>query len=130
MIFCHTLDGNKDVYIGKNEMLAVLDGGYCGHEKSSIQKFVRTYHILNIKEKNDTEIEVTLENNKKEQTTVKIANSVNLMVGQTYEFSFYTFEEFEDTIFNIFTKAIYVSSRKTEKRAMNKLMNLSWLMIN
>ena len=115
VIFCNTLEGNRDIYFGKSEMIDALDGEYCGHEKSSLKKFVRTYHVENIKESDQYEIEVTLVNNKNEQAIIKLSNRLQFMVGKTYEFTFYTFENFEDTIVNIFSKSIYVNHHETEK---------------
>ena len=113
-ILCNTFEGNNDIYFGKREMLDALDGKYCGHEKSSIQKFVRTYHIENIQESNE-DIKVTLINNKNERATVTVLNNYNLFVGKTYEFTFYTFENFSDTISNIFENSVYVHHKETEK---------------
>ena len=115
VIFCNTLEGNRDIYFGKSEMIDALDGEYCGHEKSSLKKFVRTYHVENIKESDQYEIEVTLVDNKNERATIKFSNRLQFMVGKTYEFTFYTFENFEDTIVNIFSKSIYVNHHETEK---------------
>ena len=114
-IFCNTREGNKDIYFGKSEMLDDLDGAYCGHEKSPLKKFRRTYDILAIKKKDEANVFLTLENNQGEKATVSLVNTSDLQVGQKYEFTFYTFESFEDTITNIFAKAIYVGHKKIDK---------------
>ena len=43
IMYCNTIDGNKDVYIGNDKMLDDLNGEYCGHEKNTNKSFIRTY---------------------------------------------------------------------------------------
>lgn len=114
VILCNTLSGNRDVYIGINGMLDALDGEYCGHEKSNEKKFIRTYHIVKAYEYNDEFLYVTLKQNN-DSATVKINKTNNIVVGKTYEFSFYAFDEFKDTIENIFNYSTLLSIKETDK---------------
>ena len=114
-ILCNTEKGNKDIYFGNKEMLEKLDDTYCGHEKNKIEKFTRTYHIKEIKEIDDKTIYVTLENNKEERTSINLSNNYHLVVGKTYEFTFYTFKEIEDTMKNLFEFATITNVKETDK---------------
>lgn len=124
VILCNTMDGNKDVYFGKDDMVESLDGEYCGHEKNPTKKFIRTYHIISVLEnKNDLEyIDVTLRGINNDVEIVTLHKSNNILVGRNYEFSFYTFEEFEDTIENIFKYSTFLEARETDK--------LEWEFVN
>lgn len=136
IIYCNTLDGNKDIYFGHGTTFESLNGEYCGHEKNSTKDFIRTYHILKIEEiKEDPDfIFVTLKNNQNEVETVKLNKSNNLIVGNNYEFTFYAFSKFEDNIKNIFENCTIVSIKESyeddssqinEDIIINKIDNLS-----
>ena len=114
-IVCNTEKGKKDIYFGNEEMLDELDGAYCGHEKSNIEKFTRTYHINEIKESDDEKIYVTLENNKGEKASINLANNYHLIVGKTYEFTFLTFTQIEDRIEDLFKFATITNIKETDK---------------
>ena len=118
VMFCNTISGNKDVYFGKPDMLDELDGEYCGHEKNTTKSFIRTYHVLGSKEDSDDKefSFVTLSDIDGNTATVKINNSHNIVVGRTYEFSFYTFDYFEDTIENIFEYSTFLEAKETDKQ--------------
>ena len=120
-ILCNTKE-QKDLYFGSTYMIEELDGAYCGHEKSNIKKFTRTYQIKALKELEKETIEVTLENNKMENASVKLPNNYNLIVGKTYEFTFYTFEDLNDTIEDIFKHAI-ISTIKESTRSKEEEKN-------
>lgn len=117
VILCNTINGNKDVYFGINGMLDDLDGEYCGHEKNTVKKFIRTYYITSVSLNNDDQevINVTLKQFNGETATVKINKSNNIVVGKTYEFSFYAFDEFKDTIENIFYYSTLLDIKETDK---------------
>ena len=115
-IVCNTEKGNKDIYFGNAEILEELDGAYCGHEKSNIEKFTKTYHIKEIKENDGETIYVTLENNKEESASIKLKNNYDILVGKTYEFTFFTFTKIEDTIENLFEFATITRIKETDKR--------------
>ncbi len=117
IVFCNTVDGNRDVYFGVSEMLGDLDGEYCGHEKNPSKKFIRTYHIISVTQDENDEVfmNVTLSNFKEEKATVKINNSYILGVGRDYEFSFWAFDEFEDNIKNIFKYSTLLDAVETDK---------------
>ncbi len=117
MIFCNTLEGNKDVYFGTKEMILSLQNSYCQKESLPPIKFIRTYHVSKITENTEDEnsIYVTLKPNNGEETTVKISKRFSITVGLDYEFSFYTLEKFADTISNIFEYSVLVSVYETSK---------------
>lgn len=116
IIFCNTNENNKDIYIGTSDMVDKLDGAYCGHDKNPTKKFIRTYRIMSATvDKDDEFLNVTLKQNDGQIGTVKINNSHNIVVGRTYEFSFFTFDEFEDTIENIFENSTFLETKETDK---------------
>lgn len=117
VIFCNTLDNNKDIYIGKSGMIEELDGNYCGHEKSSIVKFIRTYHIMKVEEiDNDLDfVNVTLKGKNDEIAIVKVNNRNDLVVGKNYEFTFYTYNYFKENISNIFKYSTLLMVKETDK---------------
>lgn len=115
VIMCNTIDGNRDIYFGIDEMLDDFDGEYCGHQKNTTKKFIRTYHVVNAYEADDEFLYVTLKQNNNMSATVKINKTNNIVVGKTYEFSFYAFDKFEDTIENIFEYSTLLSLKETDK---------------
>jgi len=124
VIFCNTLNGNKDIYIGKSDMLENLEGNYCGKEKNETKSYIRTYEVLSASvNSNDKEfMNVTLRQNNGNIGTVTIHNSTTLIPGQTYQFSFYTFNKFEDTIENIFKYSTLLKTIETDKN-INEQIN-------
>jgi len=117
VMYCNTLAGNKDIYIGNTEMLDGLKGEYCGHDKNPDESFIRTYKIISSKISNkDIEFnEVTLKQSDGTNGTVLISNSFILIPGHTYEFSFLTFEKFDDTIENVFKHSTILKAIETDK---------------
>ncbi len=118
ILFCNTIDGNKDVYIGNDKMLDNLNGEYCGHNKNEMESYIRTYKILSSKiNKEDEEFNIVeLEQNNGSKGTVLINKSYDLVPGHTYEFSFYTFDYFDDTIENIFKYSTLIKAEETDKQ--------------
>ena len=122
-MYCNTIDGNHDIYIGNSEMLDKLNGDYCGHPKNSDKSFIRTYKIISVAvNEEDSEFnDIILEqNNKREKVT--ISNTFNLIPGKIYEFSFLTFKNFEDTIKNIFKYSTIIKVVETDKE-INEYIN-------
>ena len=117
IMFCNTTDGNKDVYIGNDKMIDNLNGEYCGHTKNETESYIRTYKILSSKiSKEDDEFNlVELEQNDGTKGTVLINKSYSLIPGHIYEFSFYTFDYFDDTIENIFKYSTLIKAEETDK---------------
>ena len=115
VIMCNTINGNRDVYFGINGMLEAFDGEYCGHDKNNEKKFIRTYHIVKAYEADDEFLYVTLKQNNDMSATVKINKTNNIVVGKTYEFSFYAFDEFKDTIENVFNYSTLLGLKETDK---------------
>lgn len=124
IMFCNTIDDNKDIYIGSEDMIEKLNGNYCGKEEYPFKYFIRTYKILeSILDKNDSEfVNIIVENNKGEKDKVKVNYTNNLVVGKTYEFTFYAYGKFSDNIKNIFEKSTLMSISETD--------NLPWEQIN
>ena len=57
-----------------------------------------------------------------ENASIKLPNNYNLIVGKTYEFTFYTFEDLNDTIEDIFKHAI-ISTIKESTRSKEEEKN-------
>ena len=113
-IFCQTTDGNQDIYFGETGILDELDGSYCGHAKSEIKKFTRTYEIKAIQKLNDEQVEVLLSDQTGE-ATVTFSSTYPLVVGQRYAFTFSTFVDYEDGIANVFENSHIERVRKTDR---------------
>lgn len=124
VIFCNTINGNKDIYIGNDEMVNKLDGEYCGHDKSNNVNFTRTYKVLSSTiDKNDSEFYYAkLEQNNGNVGNVSINSTYTLIPGKTYEFTFMAYEDFDDTIENIFKYAVLLEVRETN-RSKNEQIN-------
>lgn len=80
IIKCNTLDGNKDIYIGKNyNPTEALKSGACGKNFFSDKSFTRVYTINNILEKDENEthylLELTISDDNKNE--VKIIRSLD-----------------------------------------------------
>lgn len=116
IMFCNTTEGNKDIYIGLSTMVKDLNGAYCGREEYKTKSYTRTYQVTKaIINKEDSEfIDITLKQNN-ETGTVTINKSNNVTVGHIYEFTFYTFDYFEDTIENIFKYSTLLEVKETDK---------------
>lgn len=125
VIFCNTIDGNKDIYIGNDEMIDKLDGEYCGHNKNINENFTRTYKVLSSTiDKSDSEFYlVKLEQNSGEVGNVSINNSYALIPGKTYEFTFMTYDEFSDSIENIFKYSILLEVHETSRKKSDQINN-------
>lgn len=117
IMYCNTLDGNKDVYIGNDKMVSNLRGEYCGHQRNKDESYIRTYKVLssNIDKDNNEFNIVKLEQNNGVKGVVSVNNSNNLIPGHTYEFLFLTFDKFEDTIENIFNNSTLLEIIETDK---------------
>lgn len=125
VIFCNTIDGNKDIYIGNDEMVNKLDGEYCGHDKNTNINFTRTYKVLSSSfDKSNPEFYfVKLEQNSGEVGNISINNSYVLIPGKTYEFTFMTYEEFSDNIENIFKYSTLLEVHETNRKKNEQINN-------
>ena len=116
IIFCNTLNDNKDIYFGPNNLIDMLDGNYCGHNNTKMHYFTRTYKVLNIYPDDDYDyVNVTLSLFQAGLETVRIPRKYNLEVGKSYEFTFYTYKVFDDTIKNIFKESTLTEVKETDK---------------
>lgn len=122
ILFCNTIEGNHDIYIGSSDMVERLNGEYCGREKNIEKTFTRTYSIKSVIEDDDEDfVNVTLKQFQGEEAIVKINKSTNLVVGKIYEFTFLNFYSFEDTISNIFTYATLLKAKETDKVGLEQI---------
>lgn len=105
-------------------MVNKLDGEYCGHDKSNNVNFTRTYKVLSSTiDKNDSEFYYAkLEQNNGSVGNVSINSTYTLIPGKTYEFTFMAYEDFDDTIENIFKYAVLLEVRETN-RSKNEQIN-------
>lgn len=126
LIKCNTSDGNKDIYIGPEEM--EYQEYFCKSPESSLKTFTKTYEVLNVALSNNDEfIYLTLRQFQFEEVeTVKVAKSLNydITVGKNYEFTFeYTTEEIEDNIKSIFANAKLTSIVETDKTGLDQIQD-------
>ncbi len=122
VIFCNTLNSNKDIYIGKGNMINDLNGAFCGSEKSDTETFVRTYQIISISDTDSGEYwDVTLKMFQGENAFVKIRKGYDIVPGNNYEFTFVTYYDFPDTINNIFENSLILSINKTDKLGLEQI---------
>ena len=117
IMFCNTIEGNKDVYIGDSSMLDNLHGEYCGHKRDEDESYIRTYKVLSVsiysKDKEYNEILVEDINGKTGQAIV--GKSFILVPNHIYYFSFLTFDKLEDTIENIFNNSTLLSAKELDE---------------
>lgn len=115
-ILCDTLEGNTDLYFGTPNLATNLKGAYCGHRSETICTFIRTYYIVSIQDDNDENfINVTLTEFQGQTAIVRINKTNNIQAGNSYEFTFSTYETFEDTISNIFQHSTLIEVRETNR---------------
>lgn len=122
VIFCNNLNGVKDVYFGTLDLENKLAGNYCSHNPSITKYFTRTYKVLNIyPDDDDNYLNVSLSQFQNGIAMVKIPSSYNLEINKTYEFTFYTYKIFDDTIENIFNESTIYSIEETSKVGLEQL---------
>jgi transcriptional regulator with XRE-family HTH domain len=122
VIFCNTLDGNKDIYFGTVNIENNLNGKYCGYSENDICYFIRTYHILNITETDENEfVDITVEDYNGMVDIVRVNNTNNIKVGKNYEFTFNTEKKYEDNIKNIFENSTLIAVEETSKDINNQI---------
>lgn len=122
VIFCNTLDGNKDIYFGTINIENNLKGEYCSHAENNICYFIRTYHILNITETDDSEfVDITIEDYNGKVDIVRVNNTNNIKAGKNYEFTFSTEKNYEDNIKNIFENSTLIAVEETNKSINNQI---------
>lgn len=116
VIFCNTIDGNKDIYFGNKNMTNKLNGKYCSHTGNNTCYFTRTFHVTKIVETKQKDFfEVTLYNDKKDLISVYINNSYDIKPGKNYNFTFSTYKKFPDNIENIFKNSTLINVIENEK---------------
>ena len=122
IMFCNTIDGNKDIYVGNDKMLDDLNGKYCGHTGNKLKTFTRTYYIVSASEDDDENyINLTLKQFQGDLELVKVDKSVDVIVGRNYEFTFSTYIPFEDTIKNIFNNSLLLKVEETDKTGLEQI---------
>lgn len=131
ILLCNTLDGNKDIYIGNNNLK--YKSNYC---KENNITFTRTYTINKIENYTEQQYEngipvtyakslsIALSQYQGETKTVIINNpSTDLLENTTYEFEFSLNESdtnINDTIESIFKNTTIVDITKTEKTGLSQ----------
>lgn len=134
LIKCYTLDGNRDIYIGNQDM--EFKQNFCDNINYT---FVRTYTVKNVKEYLDQQytatgtpvtygnsFEVELYQFQGETQKVIINNlwDIELIKDKTYEFELQLYEDAEninDTIEYIFKHTNIIEIRETNKTGLNQL---------
>jgi hypothetical protein len=128
VIKCNTLDGNRDIYIGDQNMK--FKQNFCDNNNYT---FVRTYTVKSIKEYTEQQytedgtpvgygnsFEVELQQFQQEPTKVIINNLWNkeLVPNKTYEFEFQLYsdaKDIKDTLDYLFKHTTIVEIRETDK---------------
>lgn len=118
IIFCNTLEGNKDIYIGINGMRENID--YCGQSESDLCYFSRTYYVVDINESDDEEFFNVKLYDDKNYFNAKINKTVDLEIDEYYVFRFGTLFEFVDTNENIFNYSYIIDVNKLNGEKVNE----------
>ena len=134
LVNCNTLDGNRDIYIGDQNMK--FKENFCDNDNYT---FVRTYTVNSIKEYNEQQytddgtpvgygnsFEVELQQFQHEPTKVIINNlwDIKLQPNKTYEFEFELYsdaKDIKDTIEYIFKHSTIVEIRETNKKGLEQI---------
>ena len=123
VIICNTSD-NKDLYFGMPNISSNLKGEYCGKKVEDTCNFTRTYKVVKLQEDDDYNyLNVTLKQYQAETIQVRINRNDKLKEGKNYEFTFITYEEFEDTMKNIFDYSEIIGIEETNKTGMDQTMD-------
>lgn len=133
LVKCHTLDGNRDVYIGDQNM--EFKQNFCDNNNYT---FVRTYTVKSIKEYTEQQytedgtpvsysnsFEVELQQYQAETKKVIINNlwDIELEPNKTYEFELQLYEDakdIKDSIEYIFKNTNIIEIRETDKVGMDQ----------
>ena len=134
LVQCNKLDGNRDVYIGDQNM--EFKENFCDNDNYT---FVRTYTVNSIKEYTEQQytddgipvgygnsFEVELQQFQQEPTKVIINNlwDIKLEPNKTYEFEFQLYsdaKDIKDTIDYIFKNTTIVEIRETNKIGLEQI---------
>lgn len=121
VIICNTLEGNKDIYFGTPNIEKNMQGTYCGKIQNDKCTFTRTYHILNITEDDHEDyINVTLKEFQLNQSLVRMKKKYKIEEGKNYEFTFSTYQTYDDTVENIFNNSTLLEVKETNKTGLNQ----------
>ena len=123
VIVCNTKD-NKDLYFGTPNISSNLKGEYCGKKTEEPCSFTRTYKVVKLQEDDDYNyLNLTLKQYQADTLLVRINRNDLLKEGKNYEFTFVTYEKFEDTMKNIFDYSEIVGIKETSKMGMDQKMD-------
>ena len=121
-IICNTKE-SKDLYFGTPNIASNLKGEYCGKKIEEPCSFTRTYKVLKLQKDNDYNyVNLTLKQYQAETILVRIKRNDILKEGKNYEFTFVTYETFEDTMENIFNYSEIIDIKETSKLGMDQIM--------
>lgn len=124
IIFCNTLDGNKDIYYGSGTLEDDLKGAFCGHKEDNSCTFTRTFYIESIHAgETEDEKQVVLKYFQGDRDLVTMYGDRILEVGKNYEFTFKTDKVFKDTIQNIFSNSLLLDIKKTDKLGLEQVQD-------
>ena len=122
VIVCNTKD-SKDIYFGTPNISSNLKGKYCGKKIEDTCRFTRTYKVVKSqKDDNYNYVNLILKQYQAETILVRIKRNNILKEGKNYEFTFITYEEFDDTMKNIFDYSEIVDIKETSKLGMDQTM--------
>ena len=122
VIFCNTLNNNKDIYFGPIDMTSKLNSEYCNHNIENRKYFTRTYKVLNILDNKDPAIkDIMISLFQGESQIVSIPSKYDIEENKTYEFTFYTYQKIDDSIDSIFANATLSNVKETDKVGLEQL---------
>lgn len=124
LIKCHTLAGNRDIYIGLDYM--EYEEGFC--QSNGVQSFTRTFEVLNVVDSNDESyLYLTLREYQGEVVeTVKVLIELcpDIAEGNNYEFTFEsTIPVEDDSINTLFANTNLISIVQTDKTGMDQIQD-------
>ena len=124
LIKCHTLAGNRDIYIGLDYM--EYEEGFC--QSNGVQSFTRTFEVLNVVDSNDESyLCLTLREYQGEIVeTVKVLIELcpDIAEGNNYEFTFEsTIPVEDDSINTLFANTNLISIVQTDKTGMDQIQD-------
>lgn len=124
LIKCHTLAGNRDIYIGLDYM--EYEEGFC--QSNGVQSFTRTFEVLNVVDSNDESyLYLTLreyQGEVVENVKVLIELCPDIAEGNNYEFTFEsTIPVEDDSINTLFANTNLISIVQTDKTGMDQIQD-------
>ena len=125
IIKCHTLLGNKNIYIGPKELFDEnkFSVKLCTDTNKEPKEFTRTYKVEKVLQGEEENLFwVTLKLFQAEADTVLIRTDEKLKEGKNYEFTLSTTNtSMDDNIDSIFKNSILLKIKETDKTGLDQI---------